>query len=56
MIDEFKELSQEEVDLMLKVPALVCILIAGADNKIDQTEIKEAIALPKKTTAFDRDS
>jgi len=47
MIQEFKDLSPEEVDLMISVPALVCVLIAGADNKIDKSEIAEAIALIK---------
>ena len=44
MIKEFDKLTKSEVELMLKAPVLVCILIAGADGKIDRKEIKEAIA------------
>ncbi|UII20120.1 hypothetical protein [Fulvivirga ligni] len=47
MIEEFKNLSAEETDLMLKVPVLVSILIAGADNNIDKSEIREAVNLSK---------
>lgn len=48
MIKEFEKLSGSEIDLMLKAPVLVCILIAGADGEIDRKEIKEAIAQTKK--------
>ena len=53
MIKEFKNLTQEEVEVMYKVPVLVSILIAGADNEIDRSEIKEAVSLSKfkQTTA-----
>lgn len=45
MIDQFKNLTDDEVDLMMKAPVLVCILIAGADGTIDKQEINEAIAV-----------
>jgi hypothetical protein len=45
MIPEFKILSSDEVELMHKAPMLVCILIAGADGRIDQSEITKAISL-----------
>jgi hypothetical protein len=45
MIPEFKTLSSDEVELMHKAPMLVCILIAGADGRIDQSEITKAISL-----------
>jgi hypothetical protein len=48
MLAEFKGLSDGEVELMLKAPILVCILIAGADGDIDRKEIKEAIAVVQK--------
>lgn len=53
MISAFKNLSEEECDLMYKVPALVTVLIAGADSDIDSNEIKEAISLThlKKVTS-----
>jgi tellurite resistance protein len=43
MIPEFNSLSSKEKELMHKAPMLVCILIAGADGRIDQKEIREAI-------------
>jgi len=48
MIKEFEGLTDSEVELMLKAPVLVCILIAGADGTIDRREIKEAIAQTRK--------
>jgi len=48
MIPEFDKLSQSEIELMHKAPILVCILIAGADDNIDNKEIKGAIALTEK--------
>ncbi|MEO5980439.1 MAG: hypothetical protein ABIS36_25785 [Chryseolinea sp.] len=48
MIKEFVNLTDREVELMLKAPVLVCILIAGADGTIDRKEIKEAIAQTHK--------
>lgn len=47
MIEEFKNLTQEEVEVMYKVPVLVSILIAGADNDIDRSEIRQAVSLSK---------
>lgn len=55
MIPEFDRLSNSEIELMLKAPFLVCVLIAGADNDIDRKEIKKAIQLAQmkkeKTTS-----
>lgn len=48
MIAELNRLSQPETELMLKAPILVCILIAGADNHIDNREVKGAIELAKE--------
>ena len=50
MIREFEKLTDSEIDLMLKAPVLVCILIAGADGNIDKKEIKEAILLTQQKT------
>ena len=50
MIKEFDNLTDNETELMLKAPVLVCILIAGADGTIDKKEIKEAIAQTQKKT------
>src|SRR6187402_3323000 len=49
MIPEFSKLNDAEIDLMLKAPILVCILIAGADGNIDRKEIKEAITIAQKS-------
>ncbi|MEJ1239939.1 hypothetical protein WBG78_17500 [Chryseolinea sp. T2] len=51
MIREFEKLTDGEIDLMLKAPVLVCILIAGADGNIDKKEIKEAITQTQKKTS-----
>ena len=48
MIAEFEALSDSEVELMHKAPILVCILVAGADNNIDQPEMQLAINLARK--------
>ncbi len=47
MIPEFEALQSEEADLMYKVPVLVSILIAGADDEIDKSEMKEAVTVMK---------
>lgn len=48
MIKELARLKESEVELMLKAPVLLCILIAGADGTIDRKEIKEAINITVK--------
>jgi hypothetical protein len=48
MIPEFQTLDDSEIELVLKAPILVCILIAGADGTIDRKEIKEAISVTQK--------
>ncbi len=47
MIPEFHSLDDSEIELALKAPILVCILIAGADGTIDRKELKEAIAIAR---------
>jgi formate dehydrogenase maturation protein FdhE len=47
MIPELKNLSESEIDLLKKIPAMVTILIAGADEEISKSELKEAITLTK---------
>jgi hypothetical protein len=39
MIPQFKNLSEEEKTALLDAPALIAVLIAGADNKIDEKEV-----------------
>ena len=45
MIYEFEPLNKEEKDVLLKAPALIAVLIAGADDSIDQHELKRAVEL-----------
>lgn len=47
MIPEFKPLREDEVDVMIKTPVYVAILIAGADGNIDRLERKEAINIAR---------
>jgi len=47
MIPEFEKLNDAEIELVLKAPILVCILIAGADGDIDRKEINKAISIAK---------
>ena len=48
MIKELESLKESEVELMLKAPVVLCILIACADGTIDRREIKEAINVTVK--------
>lgn len=48
MILELDKLKGHELELMLKAPVLLCILIAGADGTIDRKEIREAINVTVK--------
>ncbi len=41
-IAQFSNLNEEEKELMIHVPALVTILLAGIDNEIDMTEEEQA--------------
>ncbi|ADR20141.1 hypothetical protein MATR_22430 [Marivirga tractuosa] len=47
MIPELENLTESEIDLLKKIPAMVTILIAGADEEISKSELKEAINLTK---------
>ncbi len=42
-VQEFENLREDEVQIILKAPVYVAILIAGADGKIDKSERKEAV-------------
>jgi len=48
MISELKKLSIAELELLIKAPILVSILIAGADGQIDRNEINIAIATARQ--------
>lgn len=45
MIAPFEGLSQSEQEHLLRLPIYVTALVAGADDKIDRSEVKEAIFL-----------
>ena len=47
MINYLDPLSEQEKLFLQKTPILVAILIAGADNKIDKSEIKEALRISR---------
>lgn len=47
MVEEFSGLSSNEKELMYKVPVMVSILIAGADNDIDRSELHQAVSLSR---------
>lgn len=53
MIPELDKLDDREIELVLKAPVLVCILIAGADGDIDRKEIKEAILVVQRQKSKD---
>ena len=55
MIKQFESLNDEEIELMGKAPILTAILIAGADNKIDKYEIKEALRISRYKPIKGRD-
>lgn len=52
MTEEFRTLRDDEIEILMNAPAIVAVLIAGADDDIDKQEIKAAIdfAQQKKLT------
>jgi hypothetical protein len=48
MVPEFSNLTASETELVFKAPLLVCLLIAGADGKIDSRELSEAINMSRE--------
>lgn len=47
MLKTLGYLTEEEAEEFYLIPIWVCILVAGADNKIDRIEIKKAIKIAK---------
>ncbi|XOV94750.1 MAG: hypothetical protein ACFHWX_08600 [Bacteroidota bacterium] len=45
MVKEFEGLREDEINLLLKTPAYVAILIGGADGEIDKKEYAEAVEI-----------
>lgn len=55
MIAEFEPLREDEIDVILKAPVHVAILIAGADGNIDKSERKEAINIARTKKSRSRE-
>lgn len=55
MIPEFEPLREDEIDVLIKSPVYVAILIAGADGKIDKSERKEAIEVARHKQSRSRE-
>ena len=51
MIPAFDNLSDTEIETMLRAPLIACILIAGADGNVDRKEIKKAIHHTQRNAA-----
>lgn len=56
MIKALDKLAAQELETLARAPLLVCILIAGADNEIDDREIKGAIKLVQNGARNIKDS
>jgi len=55
MIEEFKTLRDDEIEVLLNAPVLVSVLIAGADDKIDKSEISQAVEIANSKQARARE-
>ena len=55
MIAEFEPLREDEIDVIVKAPVYVAILIAGADGNIDKSERKEAINVARNKQTRSRE-
>ncbi|MEQ9008224.1 MAG: hypothetical protein RLP12_10090, partial [Ekhidna sp.] len=55
MIPELESLREDEIQVMLKAPVYVAILIAGADGKIDKSERREAIDIARNKQSRSRE-
>lgn len=55
MINEFKTLRDDEIQVLLNAPVYVSILIAGADDEIDKSEITQAVEIANSKQARARE-
>ncbi len=55
MIKEFEKLREDEVDVLMKAPVYVAILIAGADGEIDKHERREAVDIANNRQSRSRE-
>ncbi len=51
MVKELADLSKDELELVVKGPLLVGLLIAGADGNIDQREMRQGLELAQNQLA-----
>ena len=56
MTQEFRTLRDDEIEILLNSPAMVSVLIAGADEVIDDHEVAAAKKYAEKKGATDNDS
>ena len=55
MVKELEKLREDEVDVVMKAPIYVAILIAGADGDIDKHERREAIDIANNRQSRSRE-
>ena len=55
MIKEFSRLRDDEIEVLLNAPVWVSILIAGADDKIDKSEVAQAVEIATSKQARARE-
>ncbi|PIB35454.1 hypothetical protein BFP72_08645 [Reichenbachiella sp. 5M10] len=55
MVEEFKTLRDDEIEVLLNAPVLVSVMIAGADDKIDKSEIAQAVEIANSKQARARE-
>lgn len=55
MVEEFKTLRDDEIEVLLNAPVLVSVLVAGADDKIDKDEIAQAVEIANSKQARARE-
>ena len=55
MIKELEKLREDEIDVVMKAPIYVAVLIAGADGKIDMSERRVAVDIANNRQSRSRE-
>ena len=55
MVKELEKLREDEIDVVMKAPIYVAILIAGADGEIDKHERREAVDIANNRQSRSRE-
>ncbi|MBS0001108.1 MAG: hypothetical protein KFF73_19140 [Cyclobacteriaceae bacterium] len=55
MISFFSVLQEDEQKVMFRIPVLISIMIAGADDKFEKREISQAVSLAKNRLSNSRE-